>query len=231
MEQHEEKEVLDKVIEYVKTLPNGTHLSVRDALEYFGIDSLDLPSALNYCVLEEICAEVEKDTDIVLDFSSHNGLEEGLPFAMDFYVYHKRLQKAQIISNLLCYGPCPEPDDPVEQCLTISSTGRIWFKESVFGTLGDTRYPIGRKMQMSIGKERAYAILSMLADYYESEPPLIYCTDIGNWYMTLTGADGSKKKMSCSMNGDVFVGDIYMNDFIRARIPIQGLVVFGGGAG
>lgn len=172
---------------------------------------------------------MKKDTDIILDFSAHDGLAEGLPFAMNFYVYHKRLQKAQIVSDLLCYGPCPEPDDPVEQRLTISSTGRIWFTERIFGHLGDARYPIGRKIQMSIGKERAYAILSMLADYSESEPPLIYCTDVGNWYMTLADVDGNKEKLSCSMNGDVFVGDIYLNDFIRARIPIKGLAVFGGG--
>ncbi len=139
-----------------------------------------------------------------------------------------RLQKSQIISDLLCYGSCPEPDDPVEQRLTISSTGRIWFTERIFGPLGYTRYPIGRKIQLSIGKERATAILSKLADYSESEPPLIYCTDVGNWYMTLTDADGSNKKLSCSMNGNVFVGDIYLNDFIRARIPIDGLAVFGG---
>ncbi|MCD8220415.1 MAG: hypothetical protein LUC50_08930 [Ruminococcus sp.] len=229
MEQQEEKEVFDKVVKYIKTLPNGTHLSVRDALEHFGVDSLDMPSALNYSVLDEICTAVEKNTEIILDFSAHNDLAEGLPLAIDFYVYHKRLQKAQIISDLLCYGPCPEPDDPVEQHLTISSTGRIWFTERVFGPLGDTRYPIGRKIQMSIGKERAYAILSILADYSESEAPLIYCTDIGSWYMTLTGVDDSKEKLSCSMNGDVFVGDIYLNDFIRARIPIKGLAVFGGG--
>ncbi len=228
MEQ-QEQEVFNKVIEYIKTLPDGIQLSVRDALNHFGIDALDLPSALNYSVSDEICAAVEKDTDIILDFSSHDGLAEGLPFAMDFYVYHKRLQKAQIISDLLCYGPCPEPDDPVEQRLTISSTGRIWFTERIFGPLGDTRYPIGRKIQMSIGKERAYAILSMLADYSESEPPLIYCTDVGRWHMTLTDIDGSKKNLSCSMNGDIFVGDVYLNDFIRARIPIEGLAVFGGG--
>ncbi|MCD7891278.1 MAG: hypothetical protein LUG26_05830 [Ruminococcus sp.] len=91
MEQQKEKEVFNKVVEYIKTLPNGTHLSVRDALNHLGIDSLDLPSALNYSVLDEICAAVENDTDIILDFSEHDDLVEGLPFAMDFYVYHKRL--------------------------------------------------------------------------------------------------------------------------------------------
>ncbi|MCD7827619.1 MAG: hypothetical protein LUG85_03680 [Clostridiales bacterium] len=230
MEQQEEKEVFNKVVEYIKTLPDGTQLSMRDALEHFGIDSLELPSALNYCVLDEICAAVERNTDIILDFSAHDDLVEGLPLAMDFYVYHKRLQKAQIISDLLCYGPCPEPDDPVEQRLTISSTGRIWFTERTFGPLGDTRYPIGRRIQMSIGKERAAAILSKLADYSESAMMFMdYWTDIGSWHLMLTGTDGSKKEMSCSMNGDVFVGDVYLNDFIRARIPIEGLAVFGGG--
>lgn len=60
MEQQEEQEVFDKVIEYIKALSDGTQLSVRDALNHFGIDLLDLPSALNYSVLDEICAAVEK---------------------------------------------------------------------------------------------------------------------------------------------------------------------------
>lgn len=37
------------------------------------------------------------------------------------------IQKIQIISNLIGYGLKPEPEDEVEQRLTISRNGRIWF--------------------------------------------------------------------------------------------------------
>lgn len=84
----------------------------------------------------------------VLDFTAHDGLVEGLHFNLDFIVRKKRLQKkVQIISDLLCYGPCPEPEDEIEQRITISATGRVWFTEYLFGEIGCEKKPIGRKLQ------------------------------------------------------------------------------------
>lgn len=38
-----------------------------------------------------------------------------------------QIQKVRIISNNICYGPKPLPEDEVEQHLTISASGRVWF--------------------------------------------------------------------------------------------------------
>ncbi|MCD8131299.1 MAG: hypothetical protein LUE16_08495 [Lachnospiraceae bacterium] len=46
----------------------------------------------------------------------------------------------------------------------------------------------------------------------------------------LTGADGTKTEMPCFKNGDVFVGDDDLTEFIRARVPTDGPAVFGGGS-
>ncbi len=222
------KTIADKTIGYVLSLPNGSNLTMYQAAKEVSSDETDQLDEID--LYELYCAVVEtiRKTDVVLDFSEHENKFEGLFYNLDFYVYQKRLQKAQIISDLFFFGPCPKPDAPAEQRLTISSTGRIWFTEKVFGSPEDSCYPIGRKIQMSIGKERAAAILSMLADYVESNPqPMLY-TDIGSWYMTLTGTDGTKVKMSCSMNG-ISVGSENLTEFIRARIPIDGLALFGGG--
>jgi len=224
------KSVADKTTEYLLTLPNGTNTTVYQAAMAACAEELEQLEFMDLFILFHAVLENIEKTDVVLDLSEHDDKVEGLFFKQDFYVYRKRLQKAQIISDLLCYGPCPEPDEPVEQRLTISSTGRIWFSERVFGPLGDNHYPIGKKIQMSIGKERAAAILSKLADYADSNPLLMLCTDIGSWHLTLTASDGTKKEMTCSMNGDVFVGDDDLTEFIRARIPIDGLAVFGGGS-
>ena len=37
------------------------------------------------------------------------------------------IRSIRIESNNICYGPRPGADDEVEQYLTISSTGRVWF--------------------------------------------------------------------------------------------------------
>ena len=144
-----------------------------------------------------------------------------------FIVWQLRLKSARIISNLMCFGPCPEPEDPAEQRLTISSTGRVWFFEYLYGNGSLEKYPLGRKIQLSIGKDRAAAILSKIADVQDSDMPLIRCTDIGSWEMTLTDRTGNKSKLSCSMNG-LLLGGMELSDYIRERIPIENLAVFGG---
>lgn len=37
------------------------------------------------------------------------------------------IKSVRIISNNICYGPEPKVNMEVEQYLTISSTGRVWF--------------------------------------------------------------------------------------------------------
>lgn len=165
----------------------------------------------------------------MLDFTAHDGLVEGLPFNLDFVVRKKRLQKIKIVSDLLCYGPCPEPEDAIEQRLTISATGRVWFTEYLFGEIGVDKHPMGRKLQLSIGKEKAMAILSKVANYLDEEPELIMCTDIGDWNLIATDTSGEVKTMACSLCGGVIVDDIDLTDFIREIIPIENLAVFGGG--
>ena len=95
----------DKTTNYIISLPNGTNTTVYDAAMAVCPDEIEQMEFMDlfdlfYAVLEN----VEK-TDIVLDMSGHDNKEEGLFFKMDFYVYQKRLQKAQIISDMLCYGP------------------------------------------------------------------------------------------------------------------------------
>lgn len=41
------------------------------------------------------------------------------------FVFKGILKKAKLISNSLCYGPCPMPDDEIEQWLTLTDDGRL----------------------------------------------------------------------------------------------------------
>lgn len=53
------------------------------------------------------------------------------------------IQKFKLISNNICYGPEPSPNDEVEQHLTISATGDVWF-------IG---YNYGRAMEIPENKD------------------------------------------------------------------------------
>lgn len=54
-------------------------------------------------------------------------------------LFHGILKKVRIVSNHICYGPMPEPDEEVEQHLTINNEGRVWFSGYNFGTAADTK--------------------------------------------------------------------------------------------
>ncbi|MHC6181047.1 hypothetical protein ACYUJ6_14570 [Clostridium sp. JNZ X4-2] len=136
------------------------------------------------------------------------------------------IQKIKIISNNICYGPEPSPIDEVEQHLTISSTGRIWFSGYNYAG-GFGKYKIGRKYQFSISKSITDEIFKLFSQYFESEQLLCYATDIGVWEMQITDTDNKKHIFKGSLCGGVSVGNIDLTDYIRKHIPIDNLFVFG----
>lgn len=225
----ERNKLVQLTTEYLISLPDESNLTMREAVMQACPEAEDdIKDTALFGLLDDIETSVRK-TGVVLDFTAHDGLVEGLPFNLDFVVRKKRLQKVQIVSNLLCYGPCPEPEDAVEQRLTISATGRVWFTEYLYGGMRCDKYPIGRRLQLSIGKEKAMAILSKIANYLEAEPELMFCTDIGDWNLIATTPSGEVETMTCSLCGGVIVDDIDLTDFIRGIIPIEDLAVFCGG--
>lgn len=226
----ERNKLVQRTIEYILSLPDESNLTMRQSVLVACPEAEeDINDTALFDLLDEISESVRK-TGAVLDFSAHDGLVEGLPFNLDFIVRKKRLQKVQIISDLLCYGPCPESEDAIEQRITISATGRVWFTEYLFGEIGCEKKPVGRKLQLSIGKEKAMAILSKIANYLGEEQILMRCTDIGDWNLITTDVSGDVQQMSCSLCGGVIVDGVDLTDFIREQIPIEDLAVFGGGS-
>ena len=219
-------QVIKQTKAYICSLPNGSNLSMVQAIKAVNPEEFERLNTMDFFTLHnEIEKEVNK-ANTVLDSSDYDGLSVGLPFNVDFYVWHKRLQKIQIQSDLLCYGPAPKPEEPVEQHLTISFAGRVWFTEYLFGRADDNGRKPGRKMQCYIGKGRAARILSYVADYLKSTPLLEFVTDVGSWEMTAYWIDGTKQRLSGSMMGDVTIGNVDLTSLIREEIPIKGLKIF-----
>ena len=220
------EEIINLATDYICSLPNRRNLTLMDALKTVCPKKLYSLNLLDYRYISAVEEKVNQTGDTVMDLSEHDSMCEGLPFNMNFYVWHKRLQKVQIISDLLCYGPSPAPDEPVEQHLSISFTGRIWFSEYLFGEIGESGRTPGRKVQCNIGKGRTARILSYIADYFESNRITAFAIDVGTWNMTANWPDGSKQRLSGSMIGDVSVESMNLTKLIRDSIPIEGLKVF-----
>ncbi|KOA19352.1 hypothetical protein CLHOM_24580 [Clostridium homopropionicum DSM 5847] len=136
-----------------------------------------------------------------------------------------RIRKIRIISNNICYGPEPSPKDEVEQHLTISSKGRVWFTGYNYAD-GFGKYKIGRKQQFSIEKKIVDEIFNLFSQYYERNQLLCYATDIGIWKMEITDIENKKYTFKGSLCGAVSVGDTDLTDYIREQIPIDDLFIF-----
>ncbi|MBV4432731.1 hypothetical protein KM803_15615, partial [Clostridium tyrobutyricum] len=130
-------------------------------------------------------------------------------------------------TNNICYGLEPSPKDEVEQHLTISANGRVWFTgynyTSDFG-----KYEISRKCQFSIDKSITEELLTLFAKYCESEPMVCYATDIGIWEMEIMDVENKKYIFKGSLCGGVSVGDTDLTEYIREYIAIDNLFAFSG---
>ena len=137
-----------------------------------------------------------------------------------------KIQSVKIISNNISYGPEPFPEDEVEQHLTISATGRVWYTSYKYGD-GFGKHEISRKQHLAIGKPIANEILELFLQYMNSDQPLLFATDIGTWEMIITDTEDKTFKFNGSLFGEVMVGEIDLTDYIRKQIPIDNLFVFG----
>lgn len=136
-------------------------------------------------------------------------------------------KKMRIVSNNICYGPCPEPEDEVEQHLIINTNGRVWFSAYAFGDrLG--KYTKARSSNFSIDKSIASELLNKVSSYFSEGYDETLATDIGDWVLELTNTDGKTYKFCGSLCADFEVEGIDLSDFIRDTLGLPDLYVFDG---
>lgn len=133
-------------------------------------------------------------------------------------------KRIQITSDGICYGPCPEPDEEVEQRLTIHRDGRVWFVGYNFGVCG--KYVQGRKTQCRIEKESADKLFVAFEKFFSEGPMLASACDIGDWEITLTDSNGDVQKFRSAMTGGYEIDGVDLSELARTLLPIEDLWVF-----
>lgn len=143
------------------------------------------------------------------------------------FIFEGIPKKIRIVSNGTGYGPCPEPNDMVEQHITIKSDGQAWFSAYEFGDgLGKYEKSQTRnyKMEMAVAEN----VLNNVAIYFSNEYDENFATDIGNWEMEMTNTAGNTYKFCGSLCADFEVDGIDLSDLIRDALSMQDLYVFDG---
>lgn len=130
----------------------------------------------------------------------------------------------------LCGGLRPfYPGEASEQRLTISESGHIRFTEYYYSndsSRNECAFPLGRKEHVTIPREAAKKILSLIWDLYESGQ-FCFATDIGLWHLTITDKQGNKYKMHGPACG-LIIHNIKLSGCVAKCIPIKDFAVFGG---
>lgn len=136
-------------------------------------------------------------------------------------------QKVNIVSNNICYGLPPEPDDEVEQHITINADGRIWFSAYSFGA-GFGGHEKSRSRIYKIEKDIATRVLNCIAQYFSTGYTEFFATDIGEWTMEITNTDGEIYKYRGSLIADFEVDNVDLSDMTREALGMNDLYVFDG---
>lgn len=143
------------------------------------------------------------------------------------FIFEGTLKKMRIISNNICYEPCPEPENEVEQHLTVNTDGRVCFSSYAFVDESG-KYTKARTNSFRIDSVAASELLNKVAAYFSQEYIEVFATDIGDWVMELTNTDGKIYKFRGSLCADFEVDGIDLSDFIRDTLELPDLYVFDG---
>lgn len=101
----------------------------------------------------------------------------------------EKIKKVRLISNCLGFGPCPEPDEEIEQHLTVTSDGRVWF--SGYGLLNGSIHKL-RTAQSKIEPKIGAYIVQRIADRFSQEYEEEIVMDVGSWELELTNTEGHR---------------------------------------
>lgn len=142
-------------------------------------------------------------------------------------LFKGKLRKIHIVSNNICYGPEPKPNDEIEQHLTINAEGRVWFSAYIYGG-GFRNHKKSRTKSFKIEKTMAKKVLDAFEKYFTGEYEEEFATDIGSWNMELTNTIGKSYSYQGSLCNHFEVDGVDLSDLIREALDMDDLYVFDG---
>lgn len=137
-----------------------------------------------------------------------------------------KIKKIRLVSNCICFGPYPEPEDEVEQHLTLNNKGQIWFSSFCFGQ-GHGKYEKCYTRRMSIDMDKAKYVLNAVASAFENFDPMIV-TDVGTWDIEITDTCENNFKYTGSLYGIIDTYEQNLSDLIRDELQMPELLLFDG---
>lgn len=143
------------------------------------------------------------------------------------YIFHGNVKKIKIHSNNICYGPCPDEDDEIEQHLTITEDGRVWLNRYAFGG-GFNKHRKLEQKQFRIDAEKAKFLLDKYTKYFRDEYEIPFATDVGSFEMLITDDEGKTAVFLGPLICEFEVDGCDLSQLTRDTVGDQSLFVFDG---
>lgn len=135
------------------------------------------------------------------------------------------VRQMRLVSNNIGYGPCPEPDDEVEQHLILSSDGELRFFSFCYGD-GEPYDKAKERCFKTISPEKARYVLSLITAYFEHNSDGIFATDVGEWSLVLIDESGTEVRYKGSLcDGYEFEGK-NLSSVLREVVGMPNLFAF-----
>lgn len=142
----------------------------------------------------------------------------------DFLTFQGEIKKIRIVSNLGGYGPMPEPDEEVEQRITVNNKGQVRFTGR---TAGYNREQ-SRKLNFQLDSHSTDKLLTAVADYFRNDTTRIFATDIGHWTLELTNTIDETYYYDGSLCADFVHKGSDLSELVRDTLNMNELYVFDG---
>lgn len=137
-----------------------------------------------------------------------------------------RIQKIQLTSGSISYGPRPEPDEEVEQRITITRNGSVWLTRWAYGA--GIRYKLISREQFKAEAQAVTQLLERLEAYFIQDLMIAMATDVDVWNLKLTNTSNEVFRY----HGSVSIGLVpeldEISDQLRRAVGRHGLIAFNG---
>lgn len=143
-------------------------------------------------------------------------------------VHIGRVKRIKLVSNCLCYGPAPMPEDEAEQHLTICSDGRVFFSSYIVGNREDFKYEKARMERHDITDTKANYILATIGSFFEEKYIENFATDCGNWDIEIINEQDRKFHFGGSLCTDLVYRQEALSLLLREFIEMPELLGFDG---
>ena len=137
------------------------------------------------------------------------------------------IKKIKLVTNILCYGPEPKPNEEVEQRLTLDKMGRVWFYSYNFGH-GFHGFELKSSSRKSVDKEKVNLFFNHLQQYFERERKDCFLTDVGAWTLHITYEDGKVAQYTGSIGQENKVDGMDLSNELRLLMQNKDLFAFDG---